>query len=365
MLYVADYLQLENLQKKELSRGKYHYTANDIEIFFGGIAYNNYFEIDRAEAAEIYKAERFLDAQQFPYDSTIESPFIEYTIGVSSANNTIDWYVVDITGELKDELNKGKEWLVDSKFLTENLEERKLNLLNLLNPSEYNKAAITLISKTESKIPNNGDDTAVSDGYLYGITEDGQHIYFKDYGSEFVFYGKYSLYNDMYNLGGYDVGDKIIINFNGEIPKSGDISNMNLISIIPEYSLMGGKAVDPKLGEEKLLSIYDNLYKYLYEYHDITYKFMSIEECILDTLKELNLDAEKFYKQTLKNGGYYYTDGNTSILGIANMANVYFNEAEQPPSVFISFRILTFDGIPTVDNAPIKNELFFNTKQVE
>ncbi|MEG3028834.1 MAG: hypothetical protein RR827_00375 [Oscillospiraceae bacterium] len=128
---------------------------------------------------------------------------------------------------------------------------------------------------------------------------------------------------------------------------------------------MGVKAVDPKLGEEKLLSIYDNLYKYLYEYHDITYKFMSIEECILDTLKELNLDAEKFYKQTLKNGGYYYTDGTTSILGIANMANVYFNEAEQPPSVFISFRILTFDGIPTVDNAPIKNELFFNTKQVE
>lgn len=85
----------------------------------------------------------------------------------------------------------------------------------------------------------------------------------------------------MYDFGGYGIGDKFVIYYNGDIPENGDISNIDLVIFIPEYTLKISKVSEPKLEEIKMQKLNKKLYAYLYEYENTTYNFMSIEEAII------------------------------------------------------------------------------------
>ena len=96
LLRVADHLNLADLEMVEQPGGTPAYAAGDVGLYFTDIKYNRYFGMDRAEGAEIYQNQSFLDEAEFP-DRIMDKPFIQYAVVVASGGHN-DVYYVDING---------------------------------------------------------------------------------------------------------------------------------------------------------------------------------------------------------------------------------------------------------------------------
>ena len=96
LLRVADHLNLADVEMVEQPGGTPAYAAGDIGLYFTDIKYNRYFGMDRAEGAEIYQNQSFLDEAEFP-DRIMDKPFIQYAVVVASGGHN-DVYYVDING---------------------------------------------------------------------------------------------------------------------------------------------------------------------------------------------------------------------------------------------------------------------------
>ncbi len=247
----------------------------------------------------------------------------------------------------------GKIYLTDRAAAGKSLEERKEYLKNAFDHSRHNKTVLTLIPKADSPLAGNDNDYDVSGGYLYSVTEDGKHMYYKTYGdNNFPFNGKYSISNDMYNMGGYDPGDKFIIYYDGELPEDGDISAMNLITIIPEMSLAGSKAVEPEQGEKTVDIITKGLDRYLYEKPDGDYSIMSIEEAVIAALDKQNIDKAGFYKTEIKNGGVCYTNGEIYVTAKAHAQR-------EGDYVVIRWFVRGYTAPPEINSDELFEDMFF------
>lgn len=229
----------------------------------------------------------------------------------------------------------------------DSVEDRKAKLAEYFNHEKYNKSMITLLSKEASSIWQENAGDSNFDTYTYYITDDGKELFLKSF-NDYIFYGKYSLYCDMYDFGGYDPGDKFVIYYEGDIPSDGDMMKMNIITMAPEYQLISSKAQGAEEGEKYIEESLLSLNRYLYEYSDVEYNTMSAEEAIKIVLNRKNYIFDDFEKGYLHQGGFYYTNGDIYVTAIIDFVGYtpYITAKEEPNSVFVDYKIYGFSEEP-------------------
>ena len=238
-----------------------------------------------------------------------------------------------------------KSYLSESEYMTKDDIEKKHNYLKLFDHSVYHIQTITVKQININPIENT---------YMVFETESGIELYLNNYSHpEYMFYGKYSMYYDLYDFTGYNIGDKFIIYYTEEIYNNIDMEKIGLVTIVPEYQLVGSIAQGDEIGEKYVSENFSALNNYLSETGNPAFPCMSIEKAVADFITNENLEINEFYKESLDTGGYYYTNGISSIACIASFTTQNNFEEIHP-----TYAVYRFDGIPSPSNSEIAYKLY-------
>ena len=238
-----------------------------------------------------------------------------------------------------------KSFLDESEYIIRDDMNKKHDYLKLFDHSVYHIQTITVKQININPIENT---------YMVFETEDGFELYLSNYSHpEYMFYGKYSLYYDMYDFTGYDVGDRFIIYYTEDIYDNIDMEKIGLVTIIPEYKLVGSIAQGDEIGKKYVSENLSALNKFFSETENQAFPCMSIEEAIATFIANENLELNEFYKEYLDTGGYYYTNGVSSFACIASFST-YNNFEEIHPT----YAVYKFEGIPSPSNSAIAYKLY-------
>lgn len=264
-----------------------------------------------------------------------------------------------VNSEIKDdeqEKIENKEYLIENELFKKSIEDKKIYLQNAFDHSKYNIDIITVIEEI-SVNRNIISEDKTSGLTLYFTSSDDKQLFLDLIDTDKIFYGKYTLYHDTYDFPGYDDGDKFVIYYKGNIPEDGDLSNCGLVTIIPEYQLIGSKAIGIKMGVTAIDENTKEIEKYLYTYNNIGYDTMSLEEAILKSLNANNINPEGFYREELSDGGFYYTNGEISVVGTASYCAYGVDSSKETvPNYFVEYEIKGY--LESMENS--NNYIFHN-----
>lgn len=265
----------------------------------------------------------------------------------------------NINDSLEDiDKNSNNVYLSDSELLNIDIEEKKAYLQEAFDYSKYKMETITLIDESAFK---EDIDVQQKNNYLYFRNNTGKQLYLNIADQDIIFAGKYTLYKDMYDFMGYDEKDKFIIYYSNKIPDNGNLAESGLVTIIPEYQLIGSKALGEEMGTEAIADMTIEFTNYLYNYDSIEYRCMSIEEAVLKSLENHDLKKNDFYRKELENGGFYYTNGEIDIIGTASYCAHNINSAPlNRPKVFVKYEIKGYNKSCQDKGSYLFYDIFYN-----
>ena len=285
--------------------------------------------------------------------------FIMCVMLISCTNGELNNNITNSTSNIAKETEK--YYLTDNEILNGNLESKKLYLQTAFDHSKYKTDTITLID--ESKFNGNITDTQ-SNSFLCFENDMGEQLYLDISEKNDIFAGKYTMYNDMYDFMGYDEGDQFIIYYSKEMETDGNIAESGLVTIIPEYQLVGSKATGALMGISAIDEMTKELNNYLYDYDDIEYSCMSIEEAILRSIEHNSLDEKDFYKEEFDDGSFYYTDGEIDIIGTACYCAYNLNSGiTDKPEIFIKYEVKGYNKTVSDSDEYIFYDVFYNNSK--